>query len=109
MTDRDAMRECGTEMRKYFYYASFGQFSLVNDRNGRIRWHSMPDTLMQQEYRFLRRRGSQHRDHFVSGFVCRCDREMRMTDTKFLAAEEVSTRYRGEVTVGRYGTGERCE
>jgi hypothetical protein len=35
MTDRDAMRECGTEMRKYFYYASFGQFSLVNDRNGK--------------------------------------------------------------------------
>ena len=101
MTDRDAMRECGTEMRKYFYYASFGQFSLVNDRNGK-------NALALDAGYFDAARipfssvvaGVKHRDHFVSGFVCRCDREMRMTDTKFLTAEEVSTRYRGEVTVG---------
>lgn len=35
MTDRDAMPERGIEMRKYFYYGSFGQFSLANDRNGK--------------------------------------------------------------------------
>jgi len=35
VTDRDAMPERGTEMRKYFYYGSFGQFSLANDRNGK--------------------------------------------------------------------------
>jgi hypothetical protein len=32
-----------------------------------------------------------------------------MADNKFLTAEEVSERYRGEITWERYGTGEPCE
>ena len=58
MTDRDAMPERGTEMRKYFYYGSFGQFSLANDRNGKNALALDARSLIQQDSVFFRRRGS---------------------------------------------------